>query len=160
MKKPNQLLKIGDAAKQLNTTPRTLRFYEEQGLIISHRTEKGTRLYSPDELARLQIILQLAQLGIPIEYIKILALTREQNPTGATASQQVSQRLEQLLQQVMEKKQLYATLEQDIKYAISIIQHCRTCQNAPTRKTCPTCPINDNLEQSPMLRLIWDQVNC
>jgi len=157
VKKINHLIKIGDAAKQLNTTTRTLRFYEEQGLIISRRSEKGTRLYSTDELARLQIILQLAQLDLPIEYIRTLALTREQNPTGASASQQVSEQLTCLLQQVTEKKRLYAKLEQDIKYAIKIIQHCRTCQNAPARQTCPTCPINDNLERSPMLRLIWDQ---
>ena len=40
-------LKIGDVARQLGTTARTLRYYEEQGLLTPPRTAKGTRLYAP-----------------------------------------------------------------------------------------------------------------
>ncbi|MFW2371749.1 MAG: MerR family transcriptional regulator, partial [Gammaproteobacteria bacterium] len=34
-------MKIGELAELLNTTPRTLRFYEEQGLLVSCRTPGG-----------------------------------------------------------------------------------------------------------------------
>ncbi|MCP3851392.1 MAG: MerR family transcriptional regulator [Gammaproteobacteria bacterium] len=37
--------KIGDVAEKLKTTVRTIRYYDEEGLLVPHRTG-GTRLYS------------------------------------------------------------------------------------------------------------------
>ena len=157
MTRTEELQKIGEVAKKLGTTPRTLRFYEEEGLVISRRTTGGTRLYSHEDVARLRIILQLANLGISINNIKTLATARLEKATGAEASQAVSVLLEKMLHNVTQKKNLYEALERDIKQAMTIVQQCHRCQNLPTRRTCPTCPINDNLELSEMLRLIWDQ---
>ncbi len=56
-------LQIGEAAERLSLTQRTLRFYEEKGLLEPPtRMDGGFRLYSPDDLQRLERIKQLKDL--------------------------------------------------------------------------------------------------
>jgi len=56
-------LQIGEAAERLGLTQRTLRFYEEKGLLEPPtRMEGGFRLYSPDDLQRLERVRQLKDL--------------------------------------------------------------------------------------------------
>jgi DNA-binding transcriptional MerR regulator len=151
------LKKIGDVAQILGTTPRTLRYYEEEGLIESRRTQGGTRFYSQQDIIRLRIIIKLTKLGIPINYIKQLALTRTQYLTGAQASQNILPLVENILTNINEQKKFYQALEKDLETAAEAIHHCHDCENPPNRKGCPICPVNENLSDSEILHLIWDQ---
>lgn len=82
------LKKIGEVADLLGTTPRALRFYEEEGLVAARRTSGGTRLYSKEDIARFRAILRLAHAGVPLSLIKELATAREKFTSGAQASQE------------------------------------------------------------------------
>lgn len=63
--------KIGDLAKRTHLSVRTLHYYEEIGLLRpSARTEAGHRLYTDDDVVRLQRILSLRQLGFPLDDIR------------------------------------------------------------------------------------------
>jgi DNA-binding transcriptional MerR regulator len=66
-----KLLSIGEAAELLGTTTRTLRYYEELGLVSSSRvTETAQRRYGPDELERLRRIRELQTLlGLELDEI-------------------------------------------------------------------------------------------
>jgi len=62
--------RIGDLAEQIEFTARTLHHYDEIGLLKpSARAENDYRLYTEADLARLQQILPLRQLGFPLEQI-------------------------------------------------------------------------------------------
>jgi len=64
-------LKVGELAKRTGLTIRTLHHYDEIGLLApSGRTESGHRLYTADDVARLQQILSLRQLGFALEQVK------------------------------------------------------------------------------------------
>jgi DNA-binding transcriptional MerR regulator len=64
--------KVGDLAKQTKLSVRTLHYYEEIGLLRpSVRTESGHRLYTETDIARLQRILMLRQLGFSLEDIQL-----------------------------------------------------------------------------------------
>ncbi|CCQ57595.1 MULTISPECIES: MerR family transcriptional regulator [Crocosphaera] len=66
-----KLLQIGELAKQTGLSIRTLRYYDEIGLLMpSHRTEAEYRLYSEADIARLQQILSLRQLGFALKEIR------------------------------------------------------------------------------------------
>lgn len=53
-------LLIDEIAQQLGITKRTIRYYEEQGLLSPvTRTEKGYRLYAPEDMERLRRIIEL-----------------------------------------------------------------------------------------------------
>jgi DNA-binding transcriptional MerR regulator len=70
------VMKIGAIAAQLGTTVRTLRFYEEQGLVQPRRTPGGTRVYDEADVARFAVILVLARLGFPLHELAALAAVR------------------------------------------------------------------------------------
>ena len=65
------LVTIGEAAVLLGVTPRTLRYYEEIGLVCSSRSSVSSqRRYGPAELARLNQIRELQSLlGLDLEEI-------------------------------------------------------------------------------------------
>jgi len=69
---------IGVIAKRFGVHPQTLRLYEREGLLKPSRTEGNTRLYTDEDLERLEIILSLARdLGVNISGIAIILQLRE-----------------------------------------------------------------------------------
>jgi len=71
MKIEPSLWKVGELAKAVGVSVRALHHYDEIGLLTpSHRSEKGYRLYTSDDLMRLQLIKSLQQLGLSLEEIK------------------------------------------------------------------------------------------
>lgn len=75
-----QYLQIGEVAEKLGLTQRALRYYEERGLIPSpSRMSGGFRLYTPDEVTRIERILRLKNvLGFSLEAIKRIFDVEEQ----------------------------------------------------------------------------------
>jgi DNA-binding transcriptional MerR regulator len=66
-------LKVGALAKRAGLTVRTLHHWDGIGLLVpGHRSASGHRLYDEADLLRLQQILSLRQLGIPLEAIRDL----------------------------------------------------------------------------------------
>jgi DNA-binding transcriptional MerR regulator len=62
-------LTAAQCAKRIGLTVRALRLYEQTGLIRPRRTEKNWRLYGANEIARLNEILTLKQLGLSLQQI-------------------------------------------------------------------------------------------
>lgn len=74
MSKKEESIQIGKLAKQLNITTRTIRYYEEIGLMgPSERLGGGTRTYNPDDILRLKFILKMKELGISLKEMQELA---------------------------------------------------------------------------------------
>ena len=66
-----RMMKVGTLAKKTGLTIRTLHYYEEIGLLSpSHRTASGHRLYRTEDIARLQQIVSLRQLGFALEDVR------------------------------------------------------------------------------------------
>lgn len=63
--------RIGDLASEFGVTLRTLRFYEDRGLISPDR-EGSTRLYSPRDRSRLKVILLAKKVGFSLVEIQEL----------------------------------------------------------------------------------------
>jgi MerR family transcriptional regulator, heat shock protein HspR len=69
---------ISAVAEMYGIHPQTLRLYEREGLLKPSRTEGNTRLYTEDDLQRLEFILSLARdLGVNIAGIAIILQMRE-----------------------------------------------------------------------------------
>ena len=70
---------ISVAAKLANMHPQTLRTYEARGLIEPHRSPKGTRLYSQEDVERLRRIQEMtADLGLNLAGVeRVLDLEKE-----------------------------------------------------------------------------------
>lgn len=69
---------ISAVAEMYEIHPQTLRLYEREGLLKPSRTEGNTRLYTDEDLQRLEFILSLARdLGVNISGIAIILQMRE-----------------------------------------------------------------------------------
>jgi len=68
---------ISAVAEMYGIHPQTLRLYEREGLLKPSRTEGNTRLYTDEDLQRLEFILNLARdLGVNISGIAIILQMR------------------------------------------------------------------------------------
>ncbi len=64
---------ISAVAEMYNLHPQTLRLYEREGLLTPSRSEGNTRLYTEDDLERLEIILKLTRdLGVNLAGVEII----------------------------------------------------------------------------------------
>src|SRR5947207_12528879 len=69
---------ISAVAEMYGIHPQTLRLYEREGLLKPSRTEGNTRLYTEEDIQRLEFILNLARdLGVNISGIAIILQMRE-----------------------------------------------------------------------------------
>ena len=69
---------ISAVAEMYEIHPQTLRLYEREGLLAPSRSEGNTRLYTDEDLERLEFILNLARdLGVNIAGIGIILQMRE-----------------------------------------------------------------------------------
>lgn len=69
---------ISAVAEQYQIHPQTLRLYEREGLLRPSRSEGNTRLYTDDDLVRLEVILKLTrELGVNLAGVEIILNMRE-----------------------------------------------------------------------------------
>ena len=73
------MFKINEAADMLHMNPNALRFYEKKGIIAPPRDENNYRMYTMDDIARIQMILLYRRMGFSIEMILKL-LEQEESP--------------------------------------------------------------------------------
>ncbi len=72
---PPRSLRIGDVARAVGTTTRTIRYYEEIGLLggAADRPAGGHRVYTDADIERVREIVRLKELlGLPLEELKEL----------------------------------------------------------------------------------------
>jgi len=69
---------ISAVAEQYEIHPQTLRLYEREGLLKPSRSEGNTRLYTDQDLERLEVILKLTRdLGVNLAGVEIILNMRE-----------------------------------------------------------------------------------
>ena len=88
--------KIGQIAKLSGLSHRTMRYYEEMGLLLSKRTKGGQRTYSEQDLVYLKRIVELKGLGFSLSEIERIFELKSQDESG-------NKRREELLSQYRAK---------------------------------------------------------
>jgi len=113
--KDSDLKGIAEVAEELGVTHRTLRFYEDQGLIEPQRVG-NTRIYSRREVARMRLILRGKHLGFSIREIREFLELYGADPENAAQSRQllgkVRERMAALVRQRDALDQTIRELEQ------------------------------------------------
>ncbi|WP_297889907.1 MerR family transcriptional regulator [Sulfurihydrogenibium sp.] len=73
------LYMIGTVAKMYNIHPQTLRLYEKEGLLVPSRTKGKTRMYSEEDLERLEFILFLTrEMGVNLAGVDAILRMKQQ----------------------------------------------------------------------------------
>ena len=73
MRITEEFVQIGEVGKSLGITTRTIRYYEELGIMRVPLREAGSRQYSNQEIVRLKFILKIKELGITLREMQELA---------------------------------------------------------------------------------------
>jgi DNA-binding transcriptional MerR regulator len=98
---------ISDLAGEFDVTTRTIRFYEEKGLLKPHR-EGTRRIYSPADRTRLRLILRGKRLGLSLdESAEIIGMY------GTPGNNR--RQLEKLVDKIREKKADLQRQQRDLK---------------------------------------------
>jgi DNA-binding transcriptional MerR regulator len=120
-----ELLGIRDASILLGITTRTLRFYEDRGLIAPRRVG-ASRVYTRRETARMQLILRGKRLGFSLreirEFLDLYDADPRQVEQMRVLAQQCRQRIETLTAQQSALAQTIAELEEMERAALERVQ--------------------------------------
>jgi len=82
---------ISELAQELDISTRTIRYYEEIGLILPQRSGKGTRYYTRSDRARLKLILRGKRFGFSLHEIKEMITLFDEDRTGRKQLQRTIQ---------------------------------------------------------------------
>lgn len=107
--------KISDLAREFSVTTRTIRFYEEKGLLTPQR-EGSRRIYSPADRTRLRLILRGKRLGLSLEesaeIIRMYGTPGNNRRQLETLLRRIRERREDLLRQQRDLQALLRELEE------------------------------------------------
>ncbi len=114
---PQGFMTVGDVAKKMGVTVRTLQYYDKEGLLSpSAESEGGRRLYTDKDLVMLHQIVSLKSLGFSLEDIKgrLISLETPADVANALTKQadDIRQKIEQLTASLSAIEQLKAEVLQ------------------------------------------------
>ena len=97
-----------EISKELNIGVETLRYYEKIGIIpMPARTEAGYRIYSEEDLVRLQFIMRAKELGFTLnEIFDILQILDGDNISGSIIYDTILAKIEELSEKINSLRKL------------------------------------------------------
>lgn len=119
-------MKIGQVAQMTGLNIRTIRFYEEHGLLSRHaRTESGYRIFDAGDLERLDFIKKAKRLGLSLLEIKdILAITDQGEATCTHVRQLLTAKVDEVDRAIKEMVEFRAAMVELLEDA-GPLQDCR-----------------------------------
>jgi Cu(I)-responsive transcriptional regulator len=125
-------MNIGTAAEQANLPPKTIRYYEEIGLLSPGRAENGYRDYSDKDIHRLRFLQRSRSLGFTIDECRLLlSLYDDKNRASADVKAVALEKVAEIDRKIAELQSLRDTLA-------TLARHCHGDGR-------PDCPIIDDL---------------
>lgn len=138
-------LSIGELAKKADVTNRTLRYYEELGLITpKSRGSNRYRYYDESHVLRLNTIKLLRQLGFGLKDI-VAALNPVLDPqgnvpeTGQETAKMIFAALADQRKKLIEKNQEIAEALKGIETTMQNLTVCQGCTSSRNLNECGTC---------------------
>lgn len=142
MTTPQGLLKIGDFAREAQTNLRTLRYYEELGLLQpAARSEGGFRYYRPTDVNRVRLVWDLQELGLNLEQISDLLARRDEGASREVFFEGVRQALREHDRLLEEKVRGLEGQRERVREAVQKLDSCETCGLLPSPQNnhCEPC---------------------
>jgi len=127
-------MNISDAAAETGLPPKTIRYYEDIGLVSPMRRPNGYRAYDGDDIHRLRFLQRARSLGFSVEDCRaLLSLYADDGRASAEVKAIASRHLTAIRRKIAELKSLEGTLS-------GLIESCHG-------DSLPDCPILDDLAE-------------
>ncbi|SHL38858.1 Cu(I)-responsive transcriptional regulator [Roseovarius litoreus] len=104
-------MNIGDIAKRTGLPAKTIRYYEEIGLVTPHREANGYRVFDDKDMHRLTFLARARALGFPIEDCRtLLALYKDDTRASADVKRIAQDHLAQIEDKILQLQSMRDTL--------------------------------------------------
>ena len=114
-------LRIGEMAKKFGVTLRTLRFYEDKGLLHPHR-DGSTRLYTRRDKARLKLILLGRKVGFSLRDVKQMMDLYDPSGTNTKQLRLALDKSEKQLSRLQKQKQVIEDAIDELAASMTIVR--------------------------------------
>jgi DNA-binding transcriptional MerR regulator len=148
----------GEMARLSNSTLRTVRFYEEAGILTPiGRTEGGHRVFKKAELERLMLVSDMREAGFSLEQIREVLDAKRTAQTGGDAVKAATRLLSSCVASLREKMEILNRLSKDLEQTVEAAERCADCgspQMFPSE--CGSCERLQNVDVPRGMRVLWD----
>jgi DNA-binding transcriptional MerR regulator len=135
----DQLLRVGDLAREAGKTVRAIHLYEEMGLLRPHRRSKGRyRLFGPDAVVRTRWISKLQELGLSLNDIRTV-LREWENLSAPGAMSRMREVYRRHLLETREQLGRLQGLERELSSSLEYLESCNTCDPDRLISACNQC---------------------
>ena len=154
---PSATLTTGEMARLSNTTLRTVRFYEEAGILSPiGRTEGGHRVFERDQLERLLLVADMREAGLSLDEIRAVLETRASAHIGGAAATAAIQILKNHIEGLKAKTAVISRLTADLEATVAAAEACLDCHDTTFPDGCKTCGRGVTPEAQPRaMRVLW-----
>jgi Cu(I)-responsive transcriptional regulator len=129
-------MNVGDAAQRSGLPAKTIRYYEEIGLISPSRADNGYRDYSGDDIHRLTFLRRARNLGFSIDDCRqLMALYQDRGRASQDVREIAAAHVQAIEEKVRELQSMRSTLQR-------LIHACHGDDR-------PDCPILDDIAGAP-----------
>ncbi|MGC3998314.1 MAG: MerR family transcriptional regulator [Anaeromyxobacter sp.] len=150
-------LSSGDLARATGSTVRTIRFYEEEGLLKpAVVSDGGHRRYTEDDLERLRLITDLRELGLSLCEIRSILELRSGCRTAAEFAIRIQQVLGGHLEQAQRRLECLRRMKREMVDALEAIQDRLSSQGT---EQCP-CAVAEADGVPRIVRVLARQQGC
>jgi len=106
---------IGELAKKLKISPRTIRYYEEIGLLKEAKRKYGNyRIYDEEDYIRLKFIIKLKLLGLKLSQIQELEKLYREHQSNKRLIPRLIEMFDEKIKEIDEKIANLQSLKEDI----------------------------------------------
>jgi len=148
-------------ARLSDNTLRTVRFYEEAGILTPvRRTEGGHRLFEQPELERLLLVTDMRAAGMSLDEIRRVLELKGKALSGPAAAQGITEALEAEITGLEEKMARLDRLRTDLVGTLRVVAHCSHCDDEPSAdgfpQSCDQCDKIGEVSALPRaMRVLW-----
>ena len=125
-------MNIGQAADASGLATKTIRYYEDIGLVVAQRRQNGYRVYTDEHVHKLRFVQRARSLGFSVEDCRhLLSLYEDRHRSSADVKALATARLAQIERKIAELQSFRSVLS-------GLIEACSGDER-------PDCPILDDL---------------
>lgn len=155
------LFTTGEMARLSDNTLRTVRFYEEAGILTPvRRTDGGHRLFEQPELERLMLVTDMRAAGMSLDEIRRVLELKSKALSGAAAARGIGDALQAEIAGLEDKMARLDRLRADLIGTLRVVEHCLHCDDEPGADgfpdSCEQCAkIGEPSELPRAMRVLW-----
>jgi len=149
-----ELMQIGDLAREAGKTIRAIHLYEELGLLTPAARSKGRfRLYGAESLVRIRWIGKLQEMGFSLGDIQTIVREGEGAAGAPDAMKRVREAYARQLEQTREQRRRLEALEHELAASLQYLDTCDVCDPQRLLSACECCDLHDKEIDVPELVL-------